>query len=134
MPVNPDDCRFVQTHEWVAKDDPDVQGEIWVLGISQFAIDQLTDVTVLELPALGKIFGAKASLGVIETVKSVSDIYVPVECEICEVNESLISDPEKLLKEAYGDAWIVKIRPADPSQFDSLMTHEKYLESVKDNH
>ena len=123
--MNPDNLRFAKTHEWVAV--ADVGGEsIATVGISQFAVEALTDLVYIELPQVGRKVAADESFCEVESVKAVSDVYAPVSGEVVAVNESLPDNLEAMSKEPYGEGWIAKIKMNDPSELDRLMDHAAY--------
>ena len=119
--MKPDDLRFAKTHEWVA-----VVGDVATVGISDFAVKLLTDIVYLSLPAIGKKFSPGESIGEIESVKAVSEIYAPVQGEVTAINETLPDNLTLLNDSPYDKAWVLKIRMADPSQVNSLLTFAEY--------
>jgi len=128
MSANVKDLKFTKDHEWVR-----VEGEIAIVGISDYAQKELGDVVYVELPPLGDTVDKGDVCSNIESVKAVSDIYCPVTGEIIEANEILEDAPEKVNKDPYGDGWIYKVRMDDSSQLDELMNsgqYEKYLEGI----
>ena len=128
MSVNVKDLKFTKDHEWVR-----VEGEIAIIGISDYAQKELGDVVYVELPPVGDTMEKGDVCSNIESVKAVSDIYCPVTGEIVEANEILEDAPEKVNKDPYGDGWIFKVRMDDSSQLDELMNsgqYEKYLEGI----
>jgi len=119
--MKPDDLHFAKTHEWVA-----VDGDVATIGISDFAVKLLTDIVYLSLPAVGKKFSPGESMGEIESVKAVSDVYAPIKGEVIAVNEHL-PDNLPLLNESPSEkAWILKLRMADPSQVNDLLSYAQY--------
>lgn len=127
--MDPESLRYAKTHEWVA-----VEGDVATLGISDFAVKLLTDVVYLALPAVGRNVTRGESLGEIESVKAVSDIYAPVSGEIIEVNTGLPDNLMLLNQSPFDKAWIAKIRMADQSQLEDLMSYSAYqAESAKDH-
>ncbi|MBC7968244.1 MAG: glycine cleavage system protein GcvH [Fuerstia sp.] len=119
--MKPDDLRFAKTHEWVA-----VDGDVATVGISDFAVKLLTDIVYLSLPAVGKKFSPGESIGEIESVKAVSDVYAPVKGEVIAVNDVLPDNLTLLNDSPYDKAWILKFRMADPSQVNNLLTYAEY--------
>ncbi len=127
--MNPSDRRYTTTHEWAKLD-----GDIVIVGITAFAVEQLTEPTFLELPAVGKALTAGKPLGIIESVKSTSDINSPVSGEVVERNPLLIDDPATGRKaglspvndDPFGQGWMVKIRSAPGATLDHLLTAEQY--------
>lgn len=119
--MKPDNLYFAKTHEWVA-----VDGDVATTGISDFAVKLLTDIVYMSLPAVGKKFSPGESIGEIESVKAVSDIYAPVQGEVIAINEDLPDNLALLNDSPYDKAWILKFRMADPSQVKNLLSHGEY--------
>ena len=117
--------RFTKEHEWVEKDN-----EIIVVGITDFAQKQLGDIVSIELPKTGITFKQNEAMAIVDSVKASSDIYCPVDGEIVEVNEKLLEHPELINQSTYDEGWIVKIKPVNLQQFDSLLSKEQYDELV----
>jgi glycine cleavage system H protein len=113
--------KYHEEHEWVR-----VEGEEAVIGISDYAQDQLSDVVYVELPEVGDEFEQGDILAVVESVKAASDVYTPVGGEILEINEVLEDSPELVNQDPYGEAWFVRVAMADPSEVDGLMDAEAY--------
>jgi glycine cleavage system H protein len=120
------DLKFTKDHEWVR-----VEGDIAVIGISDYAQGELGDVVYVELPAVDETVEKGDAVSNIESVKAVSDIYSPLSGEIVEVNELLEDTPENVNKDPYGDGWIFKIKMSDTGQLDELMNADKYEEYLK---
>jgi glycine cleavage system H protein len=123
---NPDDRKYNKTHEWCK-----VEGDIAVIGISDFAQHSLTDIVFVELPEVGKQIEAGKQLCVVESVKSVSDVFSGVSGEIVEVNKELEENPEKLNQSPF-ETWIAKIKMSNPAEVDSLLSANDYSEFVKE--
>lgn len=119
--MNPQALRFAKTHEWVA-----VEGGVAVIGITDFAVKLLTDIVFMELPKVGKAVRQSDSIGEIESVKAVSDLYAPVDGEIIEVNTSLPDNLALLSDSPFEKAWIAKIRMSGPDQVTQLMDFAAY--------
>ncbi|MDO8963800.1 MAG: glycine cleavage system protein GcvH [Coriobacteriia bacterium] len=117
----PADLKYDKEHEWVR-----VEGDTAVIGISHFAQDQLGEVVYVDLPSVGDELTAGETFGEIESVKSVSELYSPVTGEIVEVNDDLDNAPETVNSDPYGEGWMVKIKLADPSQVDAMMSSDEY--------
>jgi glycine cleavage system H protein len=115
------DARYTKDHDWVRK-----EGELFVFGISDHAQDQLSDIVYLESPEVGDSFAQGDSIGVVESVKAASDLYLPMGGEIVEVNDALVDAPEIMNSDPYGEAWIIKFKASDPAEFDQLMSPEDY--------
>ena len=115
------DRKFTESHEWVI-----IENEIALVGISDFAQKQLGDIVSVELPKVGEEFKKKDTIAIIDSIKASSDIYCPIDGVIEKINEELIEHPELINKSPYESGWIVKIKPQDKGQLDSLMTQEQY--------
>jgi glycine cleavage system H protein len=122
----PEDNRYAKTHEYAHP-----EGEIAVIGISDFAQKELGDVVFVELPRPGTQLEANEELGSIESVKAVSDLFAPVSGEVIEVNEALTENAALVNTDPYGDGWMVKIRLSDPTELDELMSAEEYEEFLE---
>ncbi len=120
--------KFTKDHEWVEKSD-----QIIIVGITEFAQDQLGDIVSIELPQVGSSFKQNDVMVIIDSVKASSDIYCPVDGEIIEINEKLLEQPELINQSPYEEGWIVKIKPSNPEQIDSLLSKEQYDELVGQN-
>lgn len=105
---SPADRHYSETHEWHKLD-----GDVLTLGLTQFAVDQLTDITYVEMNSPGTSFDAGGTVGEVESVKTTSDVYCQLAGEVIEVNEALADNPGLLNSDPYGEGWLVKIRPAD---------------------
>ena len=122
MSETPDDVLYNESHEWVR-----IDGDQAIVGITDHAQAALNDIVYVELPGLGEQKDIGEEFGVVESVKSVSDLYMPVAGEIIEVNEGLEDAPETINIDPYGDGWLIKIRMQDPSQARELMSADDYL-------
>ena len=120
---HPDDRKYTETHEWVQENDG-----VLTIGLSSYAVDQLTDVTFAEMQPVGTALSPGDAVGEVESVKTSSDVYSPVGGEIIEVNESLESTPEKVNADPYGDGWLVKIKIEDRGTLDQAVDASKYAE------
>jgi len=125
---NPDDRRYSKEHEW-AKDNGD--GTITV-GITDHAQELLTDIVFVELPEMGKKVEQMEPVAVVESVKSVSDVYSPVSGEVVEVNDILEDQPELINQDAFGEGWIARIKMDDPAELDNLMDAAGYTALVEE--
>ena len=123
----PTDLKYTKEDEWVR-----VEGEMGVIGLTDYAQDQLSDVVYVEVTvAIGDSVAKDDVFGVVESVKAAADIYMPIACTLTEINEDLIDAPEKINSDPYGDAWLVKVKITEPSELDDLMdsvAYEKYVE------
>jgi glycine cleavage system H protein len=113
--------RYATSHEWAKLD-----GDVATVGITRFAVDQLTDVTYLELPKVGKVFKAGDEFGVIESVKSTSPLYAPVAGEVVEVNTAAVNDTAIINTDPYDLGWLIKLKVAPGAGFDHLLTKAQY--------
>jgi glycine cleavage system H protein len=121
----PDDCRYLETHEWARAQDGLVR-----IGITDFAQDELGDVVFVELPGEGDELTAEETFGVIESIKAVSDLYAPVSGTVAEVNEALFDTPELVNEDPFGDGWMLAVDPADEGELDDLLSAEAYREQT----
>ena len=122
-----DEMRFAKTHEWIR---PEPDG-LATVGISAHAVEALTDLVFMQLPAVGKKVKAGESIGEIESVKAVSDIYAPVSGEVMAVNDELPKRLETLGQDPYGSGWLVKLRPSDTGELATLLDEAAYDALVK---
>jgi len=123
--MDPKKLRYAKTHEWAS-----LEGDKCTVGLTQFAVDQLTDVVYIEMPDVGDNVFAGDSFGEIESVKAVSDLYSPVDGEVIAVNEKLVNDPSIISSDPYGKGWLIKIKPEPGSTLDGLMTLEQYEKQI----
>jgi len=119
----PENLLYTQEHEWIR-----VDGNNAIVGITQFAQDQLGDIVFVELPEVGTRIEQETPFGVVESVKTVSDLYAPVSGTVKAVNQNLESNPEQVNNEPYGSGWIVEIEISDKNELEKLMIPEKYIE------
>ena len=120
---SPSNCRFTDSHEWVRLD-----GDVVTMGITQYAADELTDLTYVEIKPVGSAIDAGEMLGEVESVKTTSDVYSPFGGEIIEVNDAASSDPSLLNSDPFGAGWLVRLRVTDTSPLDGLMDQSTYDE------
>jgi glycine cleavage system H protein len=123
--VKPENLLFAKTHEWVAVASESGQ-KIATVGLTDFAVQALTDLVFIELPKVGRQVKAEESFCEVESVKAVSDVYAPVSGEVIAVNESLPDNLETLSRDPYGDGWIARIKINDDSALANLMDHAAY--------
>ncbi len=123
----PGDRKYLKSHEWVLED-----GDTFIVGITDFAQDQLGDVVFVELPTTGDSVTEGEGVAVVESVKTASDIYAPFDGEIVEANDELDSAPDLLNTDPYGEGWLFRIRPAGPVSDHNLLTAEEYKQQVED--
>ncbi len=124
--IFPVDLQYTESHEWIR-----TEGESVKVGLSDYAQDQLGDVVFIELPEIGESISRGAEFGTVESVKAVSDLYMPVGGEIVAVNSTLEASPELVNKSPYTDGWMIEIRPANPDELDDLLNSNAYLEKLK---
>jgi glycine cleavage system H protein len=122
----PDDIRYAESHEWARP-----QGDTVKVGISDYAQDQLGDIVFVEMPEAGETFEKGAEFGTVESVKAVSELYMPVGGEVVAVNTSMDDSPEMVNNTPYTDGWMIEVKPDDPEQLDSLLTKDAYLKSLQ---
>jgi glycine cleavage system H protein len=122
----PDDVRYAESHEWARS-----EGDRIKVGISDYAQDQLGDIVFVELPEKGDTFGKGEAFGTVESVKAVSELYMPVGGKVMAVNAALEESPEKVNNAPYSDGWMIEIKPQNPSELDALLTTAAYLETLK---
>jgi glycine cleavage system H protein len=125
----PEELKYTEEHEWVL-----VEGDLAVIGITDFAQDAMGDVVFVELPAVGTEVTTGKAFGVVESVKAVSDVYAPVSGTVEEINEELPDAPEILNTSPYGDGWMIKIRISDPGELDRLMDAAAYQAHLAEEH
>ena len=120
------DRKYTESHEWVK-----MEGELAVIGVSDYAQDQLGDVVFVELPAVGATITAGKTLGVVESVKAASDVNAPISGKVEAINEKLQSAPETVNKDALGDGWFVKVRPSNPGEMKNLLDAATYQKKIE---
>lgn len=124
----PENLKYTKDHEWIK-----VEGEFAFIGISDYAQSQLGDIVYVEVETVGETLEKGESLGTIEAVKTVEDVYMPVSAEIMEFNEKLKTNPDLLNKDPYGEGWIAKVKLTNPAELGDLMdaeAYKAYLESL----
>ena len=122
----PNDLKYTNDHEWVR-----VNGDVAEVGITHFAQEQLGDIVFVEVPEVGAVLAAGERLGVVESVKTVSDVFAPVSGEVIEINPLLVEDneefqPEIVNSDPFGEGWMVRVRMSDSAELDKLLTPEAY--------
>ena len=122
----PDDVKYFEDHEWAKLENNEA-----VIGISDYAQDQLGDIVFVELPQVGETFEKGTEFGTVESVKAVSELYLPLGGEVLAVNESLEDSPELVNNEPYTGGWMIKIKPSNTAEAEQLMSREAYLEMLK---
>jgi glycine cleavage system H protein len=124
--VFPGDVRYTDDHEWARE-----EGETVKVGISDYAQDQLGDIVFVELPEVGSRFSAGDEFGTLESVKAVSELYMPIGGEIVAINEVLADTPEAVNSDPYGNGWMVVVKPDDAGEVKTLKDKDAYLEMLK---
>jgi glycine cleavage system H protein len=118
----PTDRKYLETHEW-----HQASGDVVTIGITQFAADELTDITFVQLPKVGTKLEANKRFGEVESVKASSDLYTGVSGTVTEVNSGLSDNPGLVNRDPYGQAWMIKVKMSDPKQLEKLLPVEEYL-------
>lgn len=121
----PANLKYSSDHEWCR-----VEGDMAVIGITDFAQSQLGDIVFVDVPTVGETLAANEVFGSIEAVKTVSDAFLPVGGEIVEFNDAVDADPATVNRDPYGEGWIVKVRISDPAEYDALMSAAQYEELI----
>jgi len=121
----PTDLKYASSHEWVR-----VEGDTAVIGISDHAQQELTDLAFIELPEVGADLSTGDACGVVESVKTASDLYAPVSGEVTEINDALESEPGTVNEDPYGDGWFYRIRFSNADEIEDLLSPEDYAEQV----
>jgi len=124
--ILPDDVRYAEDHEWARPESEKVR-----VGIDDYAQDQLGDIVFVELPQVGDTLEKDEVFGTVESVKAVSELYMPIGGEILAVNTALEEFPELLNSDPYDDGWMIDVIPSDPDDWDALMTKDAYIEALK---
>ncbi len=119
---------YTKDHEWVRAD-----GDLYVVGISAHAAEQLGDVVFIELPEVGKTFAKGDDMAVVESVKAASDVYAPISGEIMEVNSAVVDEPAKINEDAMGAAWFIKMKPSNASEIEALMDEAAYKDFAENS-
>jgi glycine cleavage system H protein len=124
--IFPDDIHYAQSHEWAK-----TEGDRVKVGITDYAQDQLGDIVFVELPEVGETFEKGAEFGTVESVKAVSELFMPIGGEIVSVNTALEDSPEFVNNSPFSDGWMIEVKPDDRAELDSLMTKDAYLKTLK---
>ena len=125
----PEDVRYTREHEWARE-----QNGVVTVGITGYATDQLGDVVFVELPELGQKLEAGKTFGVVEAVKTVSDLYAPLAGQVVEVNAALSDNPAIVNSDPYGEGWMIKLQLADPKSYAGLLSSADYAKLVEEQH
>ena len=125
----PEDLKYTQTHEWIR-----VEGATGTMGLSDFAQHELGDLVFVDTPAPGAVLTAGTTMGSVESVKAVSDVYAAASGTVAEANEELKDHPELVNQDPYGAGWLVKVALSDPSELDNLMDADAYAKYIAEKH
>ena len=117
----PDNFRYTKEHEWIS-----VEGDVGSIGITDHAQNELGDIVYVDLPKVGATVAKGGTIGSVESVKAVSDIYSPVSGDVLEINQTLVDKPERLNEDPHGDAWLIKVRLSAPDEMTGLLSAEEY--------
>ncbi len=123
--MDPDDRKYTEEHEWVQ-----LTGDVATVGITRYAQDQLGDIVYVELPKVGARVEQSQAFGVVESVKTASDLYAPLSGEVIEVNREVVDHPELVNQDPYGAGWMIKVRPSNPGELDRLLDAAAYARHV----
>ena len=121
----PDNLRYTKDHEWIK-----MNGNVAIIGITDFAQHELGDIVYVDIDSVGKSLNAEEIFGTVEAVKTVSDLFMPISGNVVELNPALNSQPELVNSDPYGEGWMIKIRPGNKSDFDTLMSASEYKKLV----
>ena len=122
----PDDLKYTSEHEWIR-----VEGDEVLIGITDFAQGELGDVVFIEIETEGETLAKGETFGTIEAVKTVSDLYMPLDGEVVAVNHALEDTPELVNSQPFGDGWMIRIKIDKPEELDELITHQQYQELIE---
>ena len=125
----PSDLRYTQEHEWARASS---DGKVVTIGITQFAVDQLGDITMVDLPKEGEAVTKGAVFGTVESVKAVSDLFAPVSGKVVKVNDPLGDTPESVNEDCYDEGWMIQVELSDPKDLEALMSAAQYEEYLKE--
>lgn len=122
----PDDLKYTSEHEWIR-----VEGNIGIVGITDFAQNELGDIVYVDIPVLGKTIAQNEVFGSIETVKVVSDLFSPVSGKVIEINSAINDAPEKINQSPYTDGWLIKIEISSPEELNNLLSSQEYQKLIQ---
>ncbi len=123
--MDPNTLRYAKTHEWAH-----LEGNVCTVGLTKFAVDQLTDIIYIDMPDIDDPVAVGESFGEIESVKAVSDLYSPITGDIIAINEKLETDPTLISADPYGKGWLIKVKVEKDATLDHLMTYEQYQQQI----
>ena len=124
--MNPDNLHYTQSHEWVR-----IDGDVGTIGITDHAQKELGEIVYLELPDVGHVYNADEEFGTVESVKAVSELYIPISGEVVEINKGAVSEPGIVNDDPFGDGWLIKVKLTTDEEVEKLMSAEEYAEYVK---
>ena len=125
--MNPDDLRYTRSHEWVS-----IEGDTGTIGITDHAQKELGEIVYLELPEVGHVYNAEEEFGTVESVKAVSELFVPVSGEVVSVNKQAVAEPGIVNDDPFGDGWLIKIKLSSDGEPGGLLSAEKYAAYLKE--
>ena len=123
----PQNLRYTSEHEWIR-----IEGDMAYVGITDYAQEQLGDIVFVDIPTVGESLQGGDTFGTIEVVKTVSDLFLPIAGEVTEQNENLEEHPELVHTDPYGEGWLIKLKPANPQEADSLLDAEAYKKLINE--
>jgi len=121
----PENLKYTKDHEWLR-----IEGDVAYIGVTDFAQGELGDIVFVEVETVGETLAKEDIFGIVEAVKTVSDLFMPIGGEVLEVNPNLESDPEIVNKDPYGDGWLVKIKISDKTELEDLLSATQYEEVI----
>jgi glycine cleavage system H protein len=124
--VNPDNLHYTQSHEWVR-----IDGDVGTIGITDHAQKELGEIVYLELPEVGHVYNADEEFGTVESVKAVSELYIPISGEVVEINQGAVAEPGIDNDDPFGAGWLIKVKLTTDVEVEKLMSAEEYAEYVK---
>jgi len=125
--LNPEDLHYAASHEWVR-----VDGGTGTIGITDYAQKELGEIVYLELPEVGHVYNAEDEFGTVESVKAVSELFIPVSGEVVEINKGAVSEPGIVNDDPYGDGWLIKVKLSTDEEVGKLMTADQYAKYLKE--
>jgi glycine cleavage system H protein len=124
--VNPEDRHYTTSHEWVR-----IDGDLGTIGITEHAQKELGEIVYLEMPEVGHVYNADEEFGTVESVKAVSELYIPISGEVVEINKSAVAEPGIVNDDPFGDGWLIKVKLTTDEEVKKLMSADEYAEYVK---
>jgi glycine cleavage system H protein len=124
--VNPEDRHYTTSHEWVR-----IDGDVGTIGITEHAQKELGEIVYLEMPEVGHVYNADEEFGTVESVKAVSELYIPISGEVVEINKSAVAEPGIVNDDPFGDGWLIKVKLTTDEEVKKLMSADEYAEYVK---